>query len=218
MDAEKKVQWLALKLSALIIIIFILQVVIRPLTGFLAVFPYLVLAQPWRLITHIFAHGGLEHLFYNIFALALFGTILESVIGWRRFLSLFMLGGLIAGIGSLLVYFYQGDILAGSIGASGAIMAIIGALAVLRPRMIVYVGIAPLPMILAAAFWALLDILGTFNPYSTVNNFAHLFGLAFGIIYGLILWKYFGEPLFVKKKNETHISKKELDEWEREWM
>ncbi|HIK02531.1 TPA: rhomboid family intramembrane serine protease [archaeon] len=217
LNFEGKMQWLALKISAAIFVFFILQVFIGPLTEALALYPYLAVSQPWRLITHMFAHGGIEHLFYNLFALALFGTILEKIIGWRRFLSLFFVGGLAASIGTVVIYTYLGFSQTGSVGASGAIMAIIGTLAILRPRMIVYVTFIPLPMILAAVFWALLDILGAFNPFSTTNNYAHLVGLGFGIVYGLILHKYFGEPLFLKEK-ESPVGKKELDEWERRWM
>lgn len=216
---EKNFKWLSIKLVALITLVFIFQILYLPLTDLFAEIPALIFSRPWTLITHIFLHGGIEHLFYNMFALALFGTILEKIIGWRRFLSLFLVGGLFAGIGSALVFFYQGNLFGGSIGASGAIMAIIGALAVLRPRMTVYVYVMPLPMIAAAAFWAIFDILGAFNPFSSVNNFAHLFGMAFGLAYGLILRKYFGEPLFLKrKKDDVKIGKAELDKWEKEWM
>ncbi len=209
-------KWIALKISGIIFGVFILQNIFDPRATTLALVPSLVISQPWRLVTHLFAHGGIEHLLYNLFALALFGTILENIIGWRRFVSLFFTGGIIAGIGTVIIFNYLG-LTNGSIGASGAIMSIIGTLAILRPRMIVYVTFIPLPMILAAVFWALLDILGAFNPFSTTNNYAHLVGLGFGIIYGLILHKYFGEPLFLKKK-ESPVGKKELDEWERKWM
>ncbi len=215
---ERKFHWLAIKLVALISFIFVLQAIFPQITGFFATVPILALSQPWRLITHVFMHGGIEHLLYNMFALALFGTILEKIISWRRLLSLFLIGGVIAGIGSTAVFFWQGNLTAGSVGASGAIMAILGTLAVLRPRMIVYVTFVPLPMIIAAAFWAFLDLLGAFNPYSNVNNFAHLFGLGFGIIYGLLLWKNFGEPLFLKRKGDIKVSKEELDDWEEKWM
>src|SRR3989344_363983 len=214
-EDSNRMKWLALKISAVIFVIFILQNFIGPLTNALALYPYLAVSQPWRLVAHMFAHGGIDHLFYNLFALALFGTILEKIIGWRRFLSLFFIGGTIAGIGTILIFNYIG-LTNGSIGASGAIMAIIGTLAILRPRMIVYMTYIPLPMILAAVFWALLDILGAFNPFSTTNNYAHLTGLAFGIIYGLVLHKYFGEPLFMKKKDSL-VGKKELDDWEKRW-
>lgn len=215
---ERGFNWVAAKLAAVIVGIFVLQLIFPQLTDIFAEVPALIPLQPWRIITHVFLHGGIEHLFYNMLALVLFGTILEKIIGWRRFLSVFFIGGLIAGIGSAFIYTLNGDAFAGSIGASGAIMGITGALAILRPRMIVYIGV-PLPMIVAMLFWAALDVFGTFAKHSGINNYAHLFGLAFGILYGLMLWKNFGEPLFLKKSSaDIHINEEEFEEWENKWM
>lgn len=200
-------QYFAFKLLAVCVIVFILQNIF-PITEDFALISKDVFTRPWILISSIFLHGSFQHLFYNMFALGLFGFILEKIIGSKNFIILFFASGLIAGIGS--VPFYEA-----ALGASGAIFGILGCLAILRPRMIVYVGYIPMPMILAAVVWAVGDLIGMFIP-SGIANAAHLFGLCFGIIFGLKLMKKFGEKR-PKKKKEI-VSDEEIDKWEREWM
>ena len=73
------------------------------------------------------------------------------------------------------------------VGASGAIYGVMGALAILYPFLIVYVaGLLPMPMILAAAFWALMELFGLFYP-SAIAHGAHLGGLFIGILMGLYI-------------------------------
>jgi membrane associated rhomboid family serine protease len=109
-----------------------------------------------------------------MFALALFGSILERVIGGKRFLFVFFISGIFAGIGSILFY-------TSTIGASGAIYGVMGTLAVIRSRMVVYMGFVPMPMAIAVALWAIGDFIGLFSPAGTVAYASHLFGLAFGL-------------------------------------
>ncbi|MBU4124464.1 MAG: rhomboid family intramembrane serine protease, partial [Nanoarchaeota archaeon] len=147
----------------------------------------------WTLITHMFLHGSFEHLFYNMFALGLFGLILEKVIGSKKFIILYFVSGLIAALGSIMFY-------SASLGASGAIFGILGCLTVLRPRMTVYVSYIPLPMIIAAAVWIGGDLIGMVAP-DRVAHAAHLFGMFFGIAVGLYYRKQLGENLFRKHFN-----------------
>ena len=143
-----------------------------------------------------------------MFALALFGLILENVIGSKRFLILYFASGLIAALGSIL--FYEA-----SIGASGAIFGILGALAVLRPKMVVYVSYVPMPMALAVILWGAGNLLGLFYP-TQIAYAAHLGGLAFGLIFGLVLRKDFGESL--KKRQRIDIEDKSFRNWEERYM
>lgn len=201
-------QWLALKLSGICVIVFILQIAIPAITENFALVSATVLSEPWTVFTHMFLHGGVTHLLYNLFALALFGTILERLLGWRRFLVIYFISGVAASIGAVIFY-------PATIGASGAIFGVLGCLAVLRPKMTVFMVGFPMPMVVAAAFWALGDLIGMFAPSGTANA-AHLFGMAFGIVVGIYLWKEHGE--FFGKKEETKISEKEFEEWESSWM
>ncbi len=137
--------------------------------------------QIWRFVTAIFLHGGLAHLLYNIFALALFGSMLERLIGSTRFLMVFFVTGVLANIVS--VNFYDS-----SLGASGAIFGVIGALIVIRPLMFIFAFGFPMPLFIAGIIWAAGDLIGLFVP-SNVANLAHLSGMFFGLILGFIYRK-----------------------------
>lgn len=204
-----KYNWYALKLVAICIIVFIIQNIYASLTDQFSLESSSFLSRPWTIITYIFLHGSFEHLFYNMIALGLFGSILENIIGGKKFLLIFFISGIIAGIGSLIFY-------SSSIGASGAIYGILGVLAVLRPKMAVYVEFIPLPMALAVIFWAAGDLLGLFYPSDLIGHGAHLFGLIFGLIYGMYLRKEFGERKVKEHKEE--INDEEIRNWEKKYM
>jgi len=201
-------KWYALKLVAICVAVFILQIVYKDLTDQFSLNSSEFLSQPWTIITYIFLHGSFEHLFYNMFALALFGSVLEKIIGGKKFLLTFFVSGIVAGIGSLIFY-------TSSIGASGAIYGVLGALAILRPGMTVYIGF-PLPMALAVVFWASGDLLGLFMSYDLIGHATHLFGLIFGLIYGIYLRKEYGE--FTPKRKKEEMSDEEIREWEEKYM
>jgi membrane associated rhomboid family serine protease len=167
-------------LAGICIIVFMLQKII---SGFTEMF-FLsenALTKPWQFLTAIFLHGGIVHLFYNIFALLLFGFVLEKTIGSRRFLALFILSGVLA---NFISFFWFPN----ALGASGAIMAILGVLAVIRPGMTVWAFNLPMPMFIAAIVWAVGSIIGIFGfGDQTTGYLAHLSGLVIGAFYGTFL-------------------------------
>lgn len=203
--------WYAVKLAAVCIAVFVLQLAFPQITDNLALVSAEALQKPWMFLTSIFLHGGLEHLLYNMFALALFGSILEKIIGGRNFLTIFFVSGLLASFGSF--FFYEA-----SLGASGAIFGLLGALAVLRPKMIIWLYGIPMPMFFAIFIWAAGDLIGLFYP-SGIANAAHLAGLAVGIAFGLKLRKEYGEKgRFSEKKRSVSPSDNELRKWEENFM
>ena len=185
---------------------FILQVLIPGFTEMFVLNQDSFL-QPWRFFSAIFLHGGLGHLAYNLFALAFFGFILEKTIGSEKFLALFLVSGIFANI--IAVNFYNS-----SLGASGAIMGIIGTLALLRPLMMVWSFGMILPMFLVAIFWVVGDVLGIFVP-DNVGNIAHLAGIFIGFLYGayLVFQKRTG-----KQEKEQGPSEEDVMEWEGKYM
>ena len=205
----KKYNWYALKLVAICVIVFILQNFYEGLTYQFSLDSSRFLSRPWTIVTYMFLHGSFEHLFYNMIALGLFGSILERIIDGKKFLLTFFISGIIAGIGSIIFY-------TSSIGASGSIYGILGVIAVLRPRMTVYVSFVPLPMALAVVLWTLGDLLGLFTPSDLIGHAAHLFGLIFGLAYGLTLRKEYKEVVIKEKKEE--ISDEEFRKWEEKYM
>jgi len=203
-----KIYYISLWLVAINVIIFLLQISIAGLTDTFVLVSADIAARPWILLTSMFLHGSTAHLLANMFALGLFGIILEHNIGSKRFLIIYIIGGFIASLVSS--YFYES-----ALGASGAIFAALGALAAIRPRMIVWAYGAPMPMYVAAAFWLLLDILGVFYP-TNIANMAHIAGLIFGVIIGMAIRKK--EPKQTRIKEEKSISEEEFKQWEEEWM
>ncbi len=167
-----------------------------------------VTSRPWILVTHMFLHTGLKHFAYNAFALVLFGLVLEKRVGSQNFLVIFFTSGALAGVASAL--FYQS-----AVGASGAIMGIIGSLVMLRPMMVVWSLGAPMPIAIAAGVWTLFDLVGFSTP-DNVAHAAHLAGLGLGLVIGLFLRENYGDRKGRKEKDL--ISDEGHERWEREYM
>lgn len=193
-------RYISLWLCGIIFAIFLLQLI----PGFTEAFILSGMERPWTLLTSIFLHGDIMHLLSNLVALAVFGLIFEGNFGERKFLAVFFAGGIASSFVSM--FFYDA-----SLGASGAIFAVIGALAVTMPRMIVWNLGVPMPMIAAAGVWLLLDIGGVFYP-SNVANMAHIAGMIFGAAAG-VFWR---KPK--EKSTGKPLDDKEVDEWEERWM
>lgn len=198
----------ALWLSLIIFTIFLLQKLIPEFTDLFILDSRLVFIRSWTLVTAVFLHSGLVHLLYNLFALALFGSILEHVIGSKKFLILFFVSGLAASLASLPFY-------SRVLGASGAVFGVLGMLGILRPKMTVWLYSIPMPMIVALFVWAIGDIIGIYAPSGTAN-IAHLGGLFAGVFAGIYYRKQFSEKKN-KKEDEVNINIDEdkIKEWEK---
>jgi len=166
----------ALWIAGICVAFFIFQLIIPGFTDSLVLNQASVI-QPWRFVSAIFLHGSVSHILFNMFALILFGLILEKIIGSRKFLLVYFVSGIAANL--IAVNFYQS-----SLGASGAIYGILGCLTILRPRMTVWVYSLPMPMFVAAIVWVVAGFLGIFTP-SNVGDIAHLSGIAVGFLLGL---------------------------------
>lgn len=147
--------------------------------------------KPWTLVTSVFAHGGTTHLLVNGIVLFFFGPTLERLIGTRRFTGLFLVSGITAGVVQVGVFAYLlpalglGGSQAGVVGASGAIMGLLGALTILAPNTSVLVFfVIPAPLWLVTIGYALFDIGGAVAGGGNVAHLAHLAGLAIGLWFG----------------------------------
>jgi len=163
------------------------------LVSLIALMPAIVLSGSnlWTFVTSMFMHAGIGHLFVNMVSLMFIGNFVEKLIGKKRFIWLYFIGGLFAGLFFVLVALVTGmDLNVYAVGASGAIFALGGLLAVLTPRLPVLVFfVIPMPMWAAMIFlmfglWAL--SLGLGLP---IGNIAHLGGLLVGLGYGFYLRK-----------------------------
>ena len=108
----------------------------------LALYPADVWSHPWTIVTSMFTHYNFTHILFNMWAFYFFGGAVWRILGTWRFWLVYMVGGI---IGSL-VYILIGDPHAWVVGASGAIFALGGALAVLRPQFKVIFFPIPIPM------------------------------------------------------------------------
>ncbi len=144
--------------------------------------PAYAASEPWRMITAMFLHADMNHLFLNMLALFMFGMALETRIGSGRFMLLYLLAGTIANVGYMVT---ASDPTVPAIGASGAVYGIMGASAIIMPFAIVIIGV-PVPMIVAAFIWGATEFSGLFVQ-SNIARGAHLLGLAFGMVYGIHL-------------------------------
>lgn len=170
--------------------------------------------NPAQLITYMFMHGGFSHLFFNMFALFMFGSALEQTWGPKRFLLYYILCGIGAGLIQEGVQYYQyvtelshySQIDIGSriislneylnllttVGASGSVFAILLAFGMLFPNNQILV--FPIPFPIKAKYliagYALLELyLGmSNNPGDNIAHFAHLGGMVFGFIL-IMYWR-----------------------------
>jgi membrane associated rhomboid family serine protease len=147
--------------------------------------------RPWTLVTSTLSHSpiGLQHLLFNGLFLFFFGPSVERLIGRARFVWLFLLGGAVAGIVQVhaVSWMAEGTLWmerTGALGASGALMLLMGILMVLTPKSTIYLMLFPVPLWMGGIIYAFLDIIGAFNPNSGIGNFAHLSGMAIGLMYG----------------------------------
>lgn len=142
----------------------------------------------WTWITSVFSHspGGFGHIIGNGILLFFFGPTLEKQIGSKRFAGLFLVAGVVAGLAQVGSGFLLGNPVSGVLGASGALMAVMGAITILNPKLTVYLYLViPTPVWVLTLGYAALSVFGVFGTglMSNVAHIAHLSGLVIGLIY-----------------------------------
>ena len=152
--------------------------------------------QPWQVVTHMFMHGGLSHIFFNMFALVVFGAALERAWGSKRFLQYY----LPCGIGAFSLFeatvgyevfkvtgeFGLNGVAGRVIGASGCVYGLLLGFGMLFPNTELMLLFPPIP-IKAKYFvigYGAIELWMAFqnNPGDNVAHFAHLGGMVFGYI------------------------------------
>ena len=157
------------------------------------------LFKPWQFLTHGFLHADISHIFSNMLLLFFMGPMLESIIGDKKFLVLYLGSLLFAGAGEVLVNHYIFDHVSYSLlGASGATMGVLAATALLFPDREVHVYfLFPVKLKYVAMFLIAMDALGVigFSGNSDgplIAHAAHLGGALFGAALTLY-WKSKGK-------------------------
>lgn len=159
--------------------------------------------KPWQILTHMFMHGGFWHIFFNMYSLLMFGSILERSLGTKKYLIFYFVTGLGAAalhtgvewmqarvfIANAAVDAYQQLLVTPTLGASGAIYGVLIGFAMLYPQARLTLIFPPIPM---TAKW-LVIIFAAIELFSGINgiqdgvaHFAHLGGMLFGWL--LIRW------------------------------
>lgn len=141
----------------------------------------------WQLVSYMFLHAGFGHIFFNLFALWMFGQAIENYWGTNRFTVYYFL----TGIGAALLHMFIGGGGAPTLGASGAVYGILLAFGMMFPNRPIMLLFPPIPIkakYFVAIFGAIELVSGLTRANSGVAHFAHLGGM----LVGFILIKYWG--------------------------
>jgi membrane associated rhomboid family serine protease len=174
--------------------VFLLQQVAGDLiTQLFALWPLGGGFRPWQLITYAFLHGSVLHIFFNMFALYMFGGALESYWSGRRLVLFYLVCVLTAALTQLAVQYPSG--VAGDfapvIGASGGVFGVLLAFAWYFPRQRIILLFPPIPMPawLFVTLYGLLELfLGVTGTQEGVAHFAHLGGMLGGALC-ILYWR-----------------------------
>lgn len=159
-----------------------------------AIMPSNILAGKylWTFLTSMFMHAGFFHLFVNMLTLFFVGSLVQKIIGTRRYVSFYLLSGIFAGLVFVLsVFVFPADLNTYAVGASGALFGLIGLLMFLTPNLSVYAMFIPIPIKLKYAAPGMLVLLWLISIAGNIpiGNMAHLGGLVAGLVYGFYLRK-----------------------------
>ncbi len=153
----------------------------------LGLVPFLVVryGMVWQLFTYMFLHGELTHILFNMLVLWMFGLDLERDWGTRKFLKYYFLCGVAAGVCVVVVAFLRPvDMIARTIGSSGAIYGLLLAFGVLyADRIILMMFLFPMKAKYAVMIFGAIAFLGSWQAASGTSHIAHLGGMIFGYIY-----------------------------------
>ncbi len=164
--------------------VFLLQKVAEPALLPFALWPLGPLFRPWQVVSYAFLHGSEMHIFFNMFAVYMFGSELERYWGARRFLFLYFASVVFAAIAQLIVAGVSGSVYP-TVGASGGVFGLLLVYAMLFPRrklMLIFPPI-PMPAWLFVTLYGVLELtMGLTGAQPGVAHFAHLGGMLGGFI------------------------------------
>ena len=144
----------------------------------------------WTFLTSMFMHAGFFHLFVNMLSLLFIGSLVERIIGQKRYFYFYMISGLLASLFFVLSsLIFPSDFNTFAVGASGALFGLVGMLVLLTPNLPVFVMFIPIPIKMKYAAPGILILLWLISIAGNVpiGNTAHLGGLLAGLAYGIYL-------------------------------
>jgi membrane associated rhomboid family serine protease len=155
--------------------------------------------MPWQLVTYSFLHGGFAHIFFNMFAVYMFGSTLEQFFGTRFYVLLYFTSVVTAALTQLVVNELMGSPYP-TLGASGGVFGLLLAFGMYFPHQRIMLIFPPIPMpawVAVTLFGALELFFGITGTQAGVANFAHLGGMLGAFL--LIQWRR-GKPPFKKHR------------------
>ena len=174
------------------VIVFILSNTFLPQMYYflVAYFPLAPEFKSWQIVTHMFMHGGIMHIAFNMLTLASFGPLLERFLGEKKYILLYFLSGLGAyALNSLWIYYEMVNngnefMNVAMLGASGAIFGVVAAFTALYPNAEMMIMFIPFPI--KAKILLPIVIVGSIylgiNNVGGVAHFAHIGGALVGYI------------------------------------
>ena len=154
--------------------------------------------MPWMFVTSIFMHSGVNHLFWNMFMLYIFGMTLETIMGTKNFLALFLSAGIIGNVGYVFFCLITGSDIP-AVGASGALYGMFACLSIIRPNMRSYLFFAiPMKIVHALILFAAIDIV-FMSSNDNIAHAAHLAGLVAGLVFGFYLKDKLQKPQITQR-------------------
>jgi membrane associated rhomboid family serine protease len=166
--------------------------------------------NPYQLVSYMFTHTEFNHLFFNMFALFMFGAAIENFWGQKRYLIYYMATGIGAGLIQLLTMYFQGVYVpVPTIGASGAVFGLLLAFGMLFPNTPLFLMFIPIPikakyMVIGYGLIEFFFGIARFGN-DNVAHFAHLGGMLFGIIL-ILYWKKTGYGYYSGKSFFSNLN------------
>ena len=156
----------------------------------------------YTLFTSMFLHGSWGHLIGNMLFLWIFADNIEAIVGSRRFLTMYIIGGLVAH--ALHIYFYSNSGIP-TVGASGAISAVMGAYIVMFPtskvKMLFFIIPFRIPAFLFLGVWIYMQVQSGVSTLQYAESnvgvayWAHIGGFVYGVLQGLAFRPHLKKPL-----------------------
>lgn len=150
----------------------------------------------WQFFTYMFLHADPLHITLNMFALFMFGIVVERALGWKKYIFLYIASG----IGSAVFYifltltFLPGEMTILMLGASGAVYGVLAAFGFMFPKEVIYLYFIPIPAMSAVFIFAAVELIaGVTGIMPGIANFGHLGGIITSALI-ILAWKYISKP------------------------
>lgn len=192
------------------VLVFVLQYLRPGITEVFWFLPVAAFARPWTVVTYMFLHGDMGHIFFNMLGLFFFGPRLEDQVGSRRFLWLYFLSGAMGAVLSFLFSPYTPII-----GASGAVYGVMMGFAYFWPKEPIYIwGVFPVQAWVMIVVITGLSLIGGFGGAGDgTAHFAHLGGFVGGYIYLKLFSQRKRTDLFRVKVMAAATRGSDLERW-----